>query len=102
MYESMCKFSDFEKSAMRNRLHNWPRSIGRVPRKIQYVKGGHMDGGSETRLRRPRYIYPFSLVLWDRCEGYQDETSITLPQLCQNYMTLCVRIGKIEGSAHRC
>ena len=24
------------------------------------------------------------------------EGSLTLPQLCQNYMTLCVRIGKID------
>jgi hypothetical protein len=55
-----------------------------------------MDGSSETRLRHPRYFYPSIMVLWDRCEGYQDKTSITLPQLCQNYMTLYVRIGKID------
>jgi hypothetical protein len=54
-----------------------------------------MDGSSETRLRHPRYFYPSSMVSWDHCEGYQDKTSITLPQLCQNYMLLCVRIGKI-------
>jgi hypothetical protein len=32
---------------------------------------------------------------------FMDGMGLTLPQLCQNYMPLCVRIGKI-GSENRC
>ena len=29
-------------------------------------------------------------------ESHRHETGLTLPQLCQNYLYLCVRIGKID------
>jgi hypothetical protein len=45
----------------------------------------------------------WGLLLRDRCSFSRIERSVTsaltLPQLCQNYMAPCVRIGKMKVTA---
>ena len=82
-------------------LYSRPVGLFRVARLFlrecvsSFVSGSASNGGMPRSKSR---TYPHARMVSSACDAqtFEEMRQITLPQLCPNYMALCVRIGKID------